>query len=110
MGSLGCICTLTTVADCVVPRYGVTLMSSNEYRSVDVLLPQFQRHGESNGASDETMRGTGLSAASNYGHFARAGLPSGGGGGHGERGRPAGRTGAGRAGAPPGRGGHRAAV
>src|SRR6516165_4367063 len=85
-------------------------MSSNEYRSVNALLPQFQRDNDITGTSDGTTRTRERSAASNSGHFTRPGLPSGGGGGHGERSGPAGRAAAGRAGASPGRGGDRAAV
>ena len=37
------MCILTTVAGCAATRYGVTLMSSNEYRSVNDFLPQSQK-------------------------------------------------------------------
>src|SRR6202035_1989059 len=91
-------------------RYGVTLMSSNEYRSVNDLLPQFQSSNGDGEIPGKTATRIGLIAATNAGHYTVAGLPSGGRGGHGERSGPAGRAGAGRAGAPPGRGGDRAAV
>ena len=53
-------------------------MSSNEYRSVNALLSQFQNTYDDGGVSDEIPRSTELSAASNDGHFTRAVLPSGG--------------------------------
>src|SRR5207253_9095122 len=85
-------------------------MSSDEYRSVNDFLPQFQNTPDDNGNLGKIPIGTVLIAAPNTGHYAIAALPSGGRGGHGERSGPAGRAAAGGAGASPGRGGDRAAV
>src|ERR1035438_5634782 len=85
-------------------------MSSGKYRSVNSLLPQLQEHNHYPATPDRTMGRMKQYAVANTGHFARTGLLSGDGGGHGERGGPAGRAGAGRTGASQGGGGDRAAV
>src|SRR6516225_10412768 len=65
-------------AGCGAPQYGVTLMSSNEYRSVDDLLPQFQSTPGKDEVPGKTTARIGLVAVSNAGHCIAAALPSGG--------------------------------
>jgi hypothetical protein len=53
-------------------------MSSNEHRSVNDLLPQFQSIPGEIGIPDKITPGIGRVAASNSGHYTQADLPSGG--------------------------------
>ena len=53
-------------------------MSSNEYRSVDDLLPQFQSTPGKDEVPGKTTARIGLVAVSNAGHCIAAALPSGG--------------------------------